>query len=147
MAWSYTCSHVVHFYTCINHFHLNTFFRPNLQMLETDSKQLSNMVSFTSTLAENVSSKVRQLDLAKVRACLRPSYTEGRSPIGRFTRCFDRLSCVILVLVFCVTGYRRWTTVQSIKKHFNAVLSPTSHRLVGDQLIGGQQVNNRWYQC
>ena len=35
-------------------------------MLETDSKQLSSMVSFTSTLAENVSSKVRQLDLAKV---------------------------------------------------------------------------------
>lgn len=35
-------------------------------MLHTDSKQLSSMVSFTSTLAENVSSKVRQLDLAKV---------------------------------------------------------------------------------
>ena len=35
-------------------------------MLQTDSKQLSSMVSFTSTLAENVSSKVRQLDLAKV---------------------------------------------------------------------------------
>ncbi|OWF48034.1 conserved oligomeric Golgi complex subunit 4-like [Mizuhopecten yessoensis] len=38
---------------------------PNIQILETDSKQLSSMVSFTSTLAENVSSKVRQLDLAK----------------------------------------------------------------------------------
>lgn len=42
------------------------FDRPNLQILETDSKQLSSMVSFTSTLAENVSSKVRQLDVAKV---------------------------------------------------------------------------------
>jgi hypothetical protein len=42
------------------------FYRPNLQILETDSKNLSNMVAFTSTLAENVSSKVRQLDLAKV---------------------------------------------------------------------------------
>ena len=36
-------------------------------MLQTDSKQLSSMVTFTSTLAENVSSKVRQLDLAKVQ--------------------------------------------------------------------------------
>ncbi|XP_062573377.1 conserved oligomeric Golgi complex subunit 4-like, partial [Saccostrea cucullata] len=45
---------------------------PNLQILETDSKQLSSMVSFTSTLAENVSSKVRQLDVAKsqVTACI-----------------------------------------------------------------------------
>jgi hypothetical protein len=31
------------------------FYRPNLQILETDSKNLSNMVAFTSTLAENVS--------------------------------------------------------------------------------------------
>lgn len=40
---------------------------PNLHILESDSKQLSSMISFTSTLAENVSSKVRQLDLAKSR--------------------------------------------------------------------------------
>ena len=40
--------------------------RPNLQLVENDSKQLSGMISFTSTLAENVSGKVRQLDLAKV---------------------------------------------------------------------------------
>ncbi|GAB1597611.1 conserved oligomeric Golgi complex subunit 4-like [Argonauta hians] len=38
---------------------------PNLQVLDSDSKQLSTMISFTSTLAENVSSKVRQLDVAK----------------------------------------------------------------------------------
>ena len=41
-------------------------YRPNLNILETDSKQLCGMISFTSTLAENVSSKVRKLDLAKV---------------------------------------------------------------------------------
>ena len=44
----------------------NCVFRPNLQLVEEDSQQLSSMISFTSTLAENVSSKVRQLDLAKV---------------------------------------------------------------------------------
>ena len=56
-------------------FHLHLFvmfvvylliFRPNLQILETDSRQLNSMISFTSTLAENVSGKVRKLDLAKV---------------------------------------------------------------------------------
>jgi len=41
-------------------------FRPNLQLVQNDAKQLSGMISFTSTLAENVSSKVRQLDVAKV---------------------------------------------------------------------------------
>ena len=41
--------------------------RPNLQLVLTDAKQLSGMIGFTSELAENVSSKVRQLDLAKVR--------------------------------------------------------------------------------
>ncbi|XP_029638336.1 conserved oligomeric Golgi complex subunit 4-like [Octopus sinensis] len=38
---------------------------PNLHVLDSDAKQLSTMISFTSTLAENVSSKVRQLDVAK----------------------------------------------------------------------------------
>ncbi|KAI0235623.1 Conserved oligomeric Golgi complex subunit 4 [Lamellibrachia satsuma] len=40
---------------------------PNLQMINNDAAQLSGMISFTSTLAENISSKVRQLDLAKSR--------------------------------------------------------------------------------
>lgn len=40
---------------------------PNLQLIESDAKQLSSMIGFTSTLAENVSSKVRRLDLAKSR--------------------------------------------------------------------------------
>ena len=46
---------------------------PNLQLVQTDANQLEGMISFTSTLAENVSSKVRQLDLAKV-SCV-TSYT------------------------------------------------------------------------
>ena len=41
-------------------------FSPNLQLVQNDANQLEGMISFTSTLAENVSSKVRQLDLAKV---------------------------------------------------------------------------------
>ncbi|XP_018430875.1 PREDICTED: conserved oligomeric Golgi complex subunit 4, partial [Nanorana parkeri] len=40
---------------------------PNLQLIEGDAQQLSGMITFTCNLAENVSSKVRQLDLAKSR--------------------------------------------------------------------------------
>ncbi|KAG7468702.1 hypothetical protein MATL_G00145750 [Megalops atlanticus] len=40
---------------------------PNLQLIEGDATQLSGMITFTCSLAENVSSKVRQLDLAKNR--------------------------------------------------------------------------------
>ncbi|KAG9267215.1 conserved oligomeric Golgi complex subunit 4 isoform X1 [Astyanax mexicanus] len=40
---------------------------PNLQLIEGDAAQLSGMISFTCSLAENVSSKVRQLDLTKKR--------------------------------------------------------------------------------
>lgn len=39
---------------------------PNLQLIEGDAQQLAGMITFTCNLAENVSSKVRQLDLAKV---------------------------------------------------------------------------------
>ncbi|XP_053401877.1 conserved oligomeric Golgi complex subunit 4-like [Mercenaria mercenaria] len=63
---------------------------PNLQMLQTDSKQLSSMVSFTSTLAENVSSKVRQLDLAK----------------NRVTACIQRVED-ILDLKYCTDGVQQ----------------------------------------
>uniref|UniRef100_A0A9L0TBJ1 Component of oligomeric golgi complex 4 n=1 Tax=Equus caballus TaxID=9796 RepID=A0A9L0TBJ1_HORSE len=42
---------------------------PNLQLIEGDAKQLAGMITFTCNLAENVSSKVRQLDLAKVAQC------------------------------------------------------------------------------
>ncbi|XP_005110245.2 conserved oligomeric Golgi complex subunit 4 [Aplysia californica] len=60
---------------------------PNLQILETDSKQLCGMISFTSTLAENVSSKVRKLDLAK----------------SRVVECMQRVED-ILDLKFCIDG-------------------------------------------
>ncbi|KAI4872932.1 hypothetical protein NFI96_005308 [Prochilodus magdalenae] len=40
---------------------------PKLQLIEGDAAQLSGMISFTCSLAENVSSKVRQLDLTKKR--------------------------------------------------------------------------------
>jgi len=60
---------------------------PNLHILETDSKQLSGMISFTSTLAENVSSKVRKLDLAK----------------SRVVECMQRVED-ILDLKFCIDG-------------------------------------------
>ncbi|GFO20693.1 conserved oligomeric Golgi complex subunit 4 [Plakobranchus ocellatus] len=60
---------------------------PNLQILETDSKQLYGMISFTSTLAENVSSKVRKLDLAK----------------SRVVECMQRVED-ILDLKFCTDG-------------------------------------------
>lgn len=38
-----------------------------IQMVYKDSLNLSNMINFTSNLADNVSNKVRQLDLAKVK--------------------------------------------------------------------------------
>uniref|UniRef100_A0A8D3EB46 Conserved oligomeric Golgi complex subunit 4 n=1 Tax=Scophthalmus maximus TaxID=52904 RepID=A0A8D3EB46_SCOMX len=40
---------------------------PNLQLIAGDARQLSGMITFTCSLAENVSRKVRQLDLAKTR--------------------------------------------------------------------------------
>ncbi|XP_070191423.1 conserved oligomeric Golgi complex subunit 4-like [Littorina saxatilis] len=60
---------------------------PNLQILETDSRQLNSMISFTSTLAENVSGKVRKLDLAK----------------SRVVECSERVED-ILDLKFCTDG-------------------------------------------
>lgn len=41
--------------------------RPNLQLIGGDASQLAGMITFTCSLAENVSRKVRQLDLAKVK--------------------------------------------------------------------------------
>lgn len=40
---------------------------PSLSMLESDAERLRSMINFTCSLAENISSKVRQLDLAKSR--------------------------------------------------------------------------------
>lgn len=40
-----------------------------MPIIQNDAHQLNGMISFTAQLAENVSSKVRQLDLAKVSNC------------------------------------------------------------------------------
>lgn len=45
---------------------LDSAYRPSLQLIGGDASQLSGMITFTCSLAENVSRKVRQLDLAKV---------------------------------------------------------------------------------
>jgi hypothetical protein len=39
---------------------------PRLNTVKSDAKHLSEMINFTCTLAENVSAKVRELDVAKV---------------------------------------------------------------------------------
>uniref|UniRef100_A0A672P2P2 Conserved oligomeric Golgi complex subunit 4 n=1 Tax=Sinocyclocheilus grahami TaxID=75366 RepID=A0A672P2P2_SINGR len=52
---------------CANELCFCAFLRPNLQLIEGDAVQLSGMINFTCSLAENVSSKVRQLDLTKKR--------------------------------------------------------------------------------
>ena len=45
---------------------------PNVNLLLTDAKELSNTINFTSSLASSVSSKVKQLDMVKnkVSQCL-----------------------------------------------------------------------------
>lgn len=49
---------------------LESVCRPSLQLIGGDASQLSGMITFTCSLAENVSRKVRQLDLAKVTATI-----------------------------------------------------------------------------
>lgn len=51
---------------CASHTQFLCVPSPNLQLIEGDAQQLAGMITFTCNLAENVSSKVRQLDLAKV---------------------------------------------------------------------------------
>lgn len=61
---------------------------PNLQLIEGDAEQLAGMITFTCNLAENVSSKVRQLDLAKVipTELLMLGLIEGRGEVTLETR-------------------------------------------------------------
>ena len=63
---------------------------PSIDLLETDAERLSSVVQFTSRLADSISSKVRQLDLAK-------------------TRVFDAIQRVddILDLNFCTDGVKQ----------------------------------------
>lgn len=60
---------------------------PKIQLIHNDSTNLSNMINFTTNLADNVSSKVRVLDLAK----------------GRVTCCIKRITD-ILDLKACTDG-------------------------------------------
>ena len=39
----------------------------NVQLIHKDAQNFSNMINFTTNLADNVSSKVRKLDIAKSR--------------------------------------------------------------------------------
>ncbi|XP_035231381.1 conserved oligomeric Golgi complex subunit 4-like [Stegodyphus dumicola] len=60
---------------------------PQLQLIHSDAEQLSSMISFTSALAENISSKVKQLDVTR----------------SRVTECMQRVED-ILDLKFCTDG-------------------------------------------
>ncbi|XP_069673782.1 uncharacterized protein [Periplaneta americana] len=44
---------------------------PSLQIVHSDAQKLAEMVTFTSTLAENVSAKVRRLDIARIQGMAR----------------------------------------------------------------------------
>jgi hypothetical protein len=44
----------------------NFAFRPALQVITQDAHNLSNTISFTAALADNISGKVRELDVTKV---------------------------------------------------------------------------------
>ncbi|XP_055952685.1 conserved oligomeric Golgi complex subunit 4-like isoform X2 [Argiope bruennichi] len=60
---------------------------PQLQLAHTDAQQLSGMIAFTSALAENISSKVKQLDVTR----------------SRVLECMQRVED-ILDLKFCTDG-------------------------------------------
>ncbi len=56
----------------------------NVQLIHKDAQNLSNMINFTTNLADNVSSKVRKLDIAKSRVI---------SCIKRVTDILDLKAC------------------------------------------------------
>ncbi|GFR20681.1 conserved oligomeric Golgi complex subunit 4 [Trichonephila clavata] len=60
---------------------------PQLQLAHSDAQQLSGMIAFTSALAENISSKVKQLDVTR----------------SRVLECMQRVED-ILDLKFCTDG-------------------------------------------
>ncbi len=59
--------------------HVLSRMRTRLTLIESDSNQLSTSLSITSVLAENISGKVRELDLAKSRVvdCLQVIFLAG----------------------------------------------------------------------
>ncbi|CAF0710418.1 unnamed protein product [Brachionus calyciflorus] len=70
-----------------NKFHSIKSVCQSIQLIFKDSQNLSNMINFTSNLADNVSNKVRQLDVAK----------------GRVSSCIKRVTD-ILDLKACTDG-------------------------------------------
>lgn len=87
---------------------------PNLQLIEGDAQQLAGMIAFTCSLAENVSSKVRQLDLAKVAARgglgLVVLRLRAHSVPGKYTEkcgCWERPRCCWVVASCWAPGCRR----------------------------------------
>jgi hypothetical protein len=82
---------------------------PNMSLIESDAKQLSSLIQFTSQLADSVSYKVRRLDLAKTRV----------------TQCLQRIED-ILDLKFCTDGIQKALTNEDYEQasaHIHRFLS------------------------
>ncbi|XP_023722479.2 conserved oligomeric Golgi complex subunit 4 [Cryptotermes secundus] len=88
---------------------------PNLQIVHSDARQLAEMITFTSTLAENVSAKVRQLDIAR----------------GRVSECQQRVHD-LLDLQLCSNGVQTALRNEDFEKaaaHVHRFLSMDQHLL------------------
>ncbi|CAG2163767.1 unnamed protein product [Oppiella nova] len=82
---------------------------PNMSLIESDAKQLSSLIGFTSSLADSVSFKVRRLDCAKTRV----------------TQCLQRIED-ILDLKFCTDGIQKALTGEDYEQaaaHIHRFLS------------------------
>ncbi|XP_054165051.1 conserved oligomeric Golgi complex subunit 4-like [Oppia nitens] len=82
---------------------------PNMSLIESDAKQLSSLIQFTSSLADSVSYKVRRLDLAKTRV----------------TQCLQRIED-ILDLKFCTDGIQKALSTENYEQaaaHIHRFLS------------------------
>nr|XP_018899080.1 PREDICTED: conserved oligomeric Golgi complex subunit 4 [Bemisia tabaci] len=88
---------------------------PNLDIVNSDAKQLAEMVAVTSKLAENVSAKVRQLDIAR----------------GRVSECQQRVHD-LLDLQLCSDGVQAALRAEDYEKaavHVHRFLSMDQHLL------------------
>ncbi|CAG2106164.1 unnamed protein product [Medioppia subpectinata] len=82
---------------------------PNMSLIESDAKQLSSLIRFTSSLADSVSYKVRRLDSAKTRV----------------TQCLQRIED-ILDLKFCTDGIQKALSAEDYEQaaaHIHRFLS------------------------
>lgn len=94
---------------------------PNLDNLLDDTRQLSNKISVTSTIATNVSSKIRYLDCAKERVAA----------------CLQRIGD-ILDLKFCTQNIEKALAVNDYEKaaaHIHRFLSIDENNLKKSSLI------------